>query len=89
MPPPDCARGGGRSAVIHLRNERKDGPIVVIEVTPACKESSEPPLVLKAGGKRDWQTSEGHAYRVRDVTGALLLDILPTSLDTTTYLTVP
>ena len=44
---------------------------------------------LDAGGKVDWHTSEGHAFRIRDVAGALRVDVPPTSLDTATYLTAP
>ena len=45
--------------------------------------------VIEPGKKYEGHTSEGHAFRIRDVSGALLLDLTPTSLDTTTYLTVP
>lgn len=53
-----------------------------------CKETGKPQLIAP-GAVADVGTSEGHAFRVRDVSGALLLDIVPTFLDTNTYITVP
>ena len=85
--PPECAHGGGRAAMIHVHNERKDAPIVIMSVDAQCQEHFM--KQLDAGGKADWHTSEGHAFRVRDIAGALLVDVPPTSLDTATYLTVP
>jgi hypothetical protein len=53
-----------------------------------CKETGKPQMI-GPGATVDVGTSEGHAFRVRDEAGALLLDIVPTFLDTSTYLTVP
>ena len=85
--PPECAHGGGRAAMIHFRNDRKDAPIFVMSVDAQCQEHLM--KQLDAGAKVDWHTSEGHAFRVRDAAGALLVDVPPTSLDTATYLSVP
>ncbi len=52
-----------------------------------CKETKM--SILRAGEKVDSGISEGHAVLFRDVTGALLIVIPPTSLDSSTYLTVP
>ncbi|MEO7110614.1 MAG: hypothetical protein ABI183_09265 [Polyangiaceae bacterium] len=45
--------------------------------------------MIEAGKKYDVHASEGHAFRIRDASGALLLDVPPVSLDTSTYLTAP
>lgn len=88
-PPPECTRFGGRAATLHVRNERKSGgPIALVNIGLACEESAEVWRV-DPGETFDMPTSEGNAFRIRDASGALLADILPTSLDTTTYVTVP
>lgn len=85
-PPPSCLLGGGRAATLHVKNERAN-PIVVMALDSECRESGAWRVLPGDSFERD--TSEGHAYRVRDWAGALLLEIPPTTLDTTTYLTVP
>ena len=85
-PPPECTHSGSRAAMIHIHNDRKD-TVVVTSVDRECQEQWN--TEIEAGGKVDLHTSEGNAYRIRDAAGALLLDIPPTSLDTTTYLSVP
>jgi hypothetical protein len=85
---PECTRGGGRAAVLHVRNERKTAPVALMRVDFDCKETGKPQMI-GPGATVDVGTSEGHAFRVRDEAGALLLDIVPTFLDTSTYLTVP
>jgi hypothetical protein len=85
--PPECFRGGGRAAILHVKNERKSS-IALMRVDLDCSENNMPRLIAP-GTTFDTHTSEGHAFRVRDASGALLLDIVPTILDTTTYLSVP
>lgn len=85
---PECTRGGGRAAVLHVRNERKTAPVALMRVDFDCKETGKPQMI-GPGTTVDVGTSEGHAFRVRDEAGALLLDIVSTFLDTSTYLTVP
>ncbi|MGH7282431.1 MAG: hypothetical protein ACRELY_12965, partial [Polyangiaceae bacterium] len=85
--PPECTHGGGRAAMIHVHNDRKDGRVFLMSVDPQCEEHWL--KQLDPGAKYDAHTSEGHAFRVRDEAGALLVDIPPTSLDTATYLSVP
>lgn len=86
--PPECMRGGGRAARLHIKNERKSGAIALMTVDMECKEGARPHLILP-GTTITRSTSEGHAFRIRDENGGLLTEILPTSLDTTTYLTLP
>lgn len=86
-PPPVCMHGGGRAARLHVRNERKDGPVTVMRVDGDCKERVS--AFVEPGKSHETRGSEGHPFRIRNVSGALLLDILPTSEDTTTYLSVP
>ncbi|HEX7665662.1 MAG TPA: hypothetical protein VF407_14145 [Polyangiaceae bacterium] len=88
-PPAECTHGGGRGAVLHVKNDRTDGPIAVSLVDFASCQERNPPAFVRPGEKLDMRTSEGHAYRVRNAEGQLVLDIPPTSLDTTTYLTLP
>jgi len=87
-PPAECTRGGGRAAVLHVRNERKTEPIALMRVDFDCKETGKTQMI-EPGATADVGCSEGHAFRVRDSSGALLLDVVPTFLDTSTYLTVP
>lgn len=87
-PPPECTRGGGRAAVLHVRNERKTEPVALTRVDFDCKETGKPQMIAP-GATADVGCSEGHAFRVRDSSGVLLLDVVPTFLDTSTYLTVP
>jgi hypothetical protein len=90
-PPVECTRGGGRAALIHIKNERKSGPIALMQLDTDCKEDGwgRPPRFIPPGTTVDVHTSEGHAFRLRDATGALLADLPPAMLDTTTYITVP
>jgi hypothetical protein len=53
-----------------------------------CKETGKTQMIAP-GATADVGCSEGHAFRVRDSSGVLLLDVVPTFLDTSTYLTVP
>jgi hypothetical protein len=85
-PPTECAHGGSRAAVWHFQNERKD-VIDLVSVDSQCRETGL--RFIEPGKKYDVSVSEGHAFRIRDTFGALLLDVPPTSLDTSTYLTVP
>lgn len=87
-PVPECTRGGGRAAVLHVRNERKTEPIALMRVDFDCKETGKPQMIVP-GATADVGCSEGHAFRVRDSAGALLQDVVPTFLDTSTYITVP
>lgn len=87
-PVPECTRGGGRGAVLHVKNERKTEPIALMRVDFDCKETGHPQMIAP-GTVAEVGCSEGHAFRVRDASGALLTDIVPTFLDTSTYLTVP
>jgi hypothetical protein len=85
---PECTRGGGRAAVLHVRNERKTEPIALMRVDFDCKETGKPQMIAP-GATADVGCSEGHAFRVRDASGVLLQDVVPTFLDTSTYITVP
>jgi hypothetical protein len=85
---PECTRGGGRAAILHVRNERKTEPIALMRVDFDCKETGKPQMIAP-GATADVGCSEGHAFRVRDSAGVLLQDVVPTFLDTSTYLTVP
>ena len=87
-PPPECTRGGGRVAMLHVRNERSTEPVALMRVDFDCKETGKPQMIAP-GTTADVGCSEGHAFRVRDSSGVLLLDVVPTFLDTSTYLTVP
>lgn len=87
-PPPECTRGGGRAAALHVKNERKSELIALMRVDADCKETGMPQMI-EPGHTADVRASEGHAFRVRDMSGALLQDIVPTFLDTSTYITVP
>jgi hypothetical protein len=87
-PVAECTRGGGRAALLKVRNERKTEPIALMRVDFDCKETGLPRMIAP-GTTAEVGTSEGHAFRVRDSAGALLLDVVPTFLDTTTYLSVP
>ncbi len=86
-PPSECAHGGGRAAVWHFQNDRKTEPIAITWVDGRCREGLT--RIVDPGKKLEERLSEGHAFRIRDASGALLMDVPPTSLDTTTYLTVP
>ena len=90
MRPLECTRGGGRGAVLHVKNDRKT-PVAIMQIDTDCKETGwgRPPRIIPPGQSFDTNTSEGHAFRVRDSSGGLLVDIAPTMLDTTTYLTFP
>jgi hypothetical protein len=87
-PAPECTRGGGRAAMLHVRNDRKTEPVALMRVDFDCKETGKPQMIAP-GTVADVGASEGHAFRVRDASGALLLDVVPTLLDTSTYITVP
>jgi hypothetical protein len=86
-PPAECAHGGGRAAVWHFQNDRKNEPIAVTWVDSECHEGIT--RILEPGKKLEERLSEGHAFRIRDASGALLMDVPPSSLDTSTYLTAP
>jgi hypothetical protein len=86
-PPAECAHGGSRAAVWHFENDRKDQVIGLVSVDSQCRETGL--HLIEPGKKYDVHVSEGHAFRIRDAFGALLLDVPPSSLDTATYLTVP
>jgi hypothetical protein len=85
-PPAECTHGGGRSARLHIRNEQRL-PIAVSYVNPECKEVDT--FTIQPGKSFDGPTSEGHAFRIRDVSGRLLVDIPPASADMMTYVSVP
>lgn len=87
VPPTECAHGGSRAAVWHFENDRKDESVGLISVDSECRETGL--HFIEPGKKYDVHVSEGHAFRIRGADGALLLDVPPSSLDTTTYLTVP
>ncbi|MDB4943254.1 MAG: beta domain [Labilithrix sp.] len=87
-PVPECTRGGGRAAILHVRNDRKAEPVALMRIDFDCKETGKPQMVA-AGTAADVQCSEGHGFRIRDSSGALLQDVIPTMPDTTTYLTIP
>jgi hypothetical protein len=84
--PAECAHGGGRAARLRVRNERSL-PIAISFVNPECKEVDT--FTIQPGKTFDRPTSEGHAFRIRDVSGQTLIDIPPASPDMMTYLSVP
>ena len=73
---------------VFCRNERRTEPVALMRVDFDCKETGKPQMIAP-GTTADVGRSEGHAFRVRDSSGVLLLDVVPTFLDTSTYLTVP
>ena len=85
--PAECAHGGGRAATWHFANDRKNEPLALSWIDSECKESNT--RVIEPGKKYDVHASEGHAFRIRDASGALLMDVPPASLDTSTYLNAP
>ena len=85
---PECTRGGGRAAMLRVRNERKTEPVALMRVDFDCKETGKPQMIAP-GTTAEVGCSEGHAFRLRDSAGVLLQDVVPTFLDTNTYVTVP
>ena len=74
--------------MLHVRNDRKNEPVALMRVDFDCKETGRSQIIAP-GTTADVGCSEGHAFRIRDSAGALLLDVVPTFLDTSTYITVP
>jgi hypothetical protein len=86
-PPAECFHGGGRAATWHFQNDRKNEPLALSWIDANCKEWNT--RMIDPGKKYDVHASEGHAFRIRDASGAILMDVPPISLDTSTYLSVP
>lgn len=86
-PPAECFHAGARAATLHIRNDRKNEPIALSWIWADCTEHDT--RMIYPGKKYDTPTTEGHAWRIRDASGALLLEVPPAGLDTSTYLTIP
>lgn len=85
-PPPICSHYGGHWVVVHVRNDR-NAPIALSMVSPECKEVQT--QAIDPGATVDKRTGDGYAYRIRDASGGILMDLPPTGLDTNAYVSVP
>ncbi len=84
--PQACSRASDKAS-LRFVNQRTSGVSVVFWVDEECKEQLY--QRLEPGETRTSSTFEAHAWRVRDETGALLVDFVPESVDQTVYVALP
>jgi hypothetical protein len=84
--PQACSRASDKAS-LRFVNRRTSGVSVVFWVNDDCKEV----LLERLEPGETWTSStfEAHAWRVRDETGALLVDFVPESVDQTVYVALP
>jgi hypothetical protein len=84
--PQACSRASDK-ALLRFVNQRTSGVSVVFWITDDCKEVLQERL--EPGETWTSSTFEAHPWRVRDETGALLVDFVPESVDQTVYVSLP
>jgi hypothetical protein len=84
--PAECSHPSQR-ADLRFVNARVRGVSVVFWVDYECHE--EVRQRLDPGASWEIHTYDAHPWRVRDETGALLVDFVPDGVDDTVYITVP
>jgi hypothetical protein len=84
--PVECSHPSQR-ADVRFVNQRTRGVSVVFWVDFECHEHVY--RRLEPGESWDSHTNDDHPWRVRDETGALLVDFVPNGVDETVYITVP
>jgi hypothetical protein len=81
-----CSRASS-AATLRFVNQRTSGVSVVFWVNEECTEELHERL--EPGATMAVSTFDAHAWRVRDETGALLVDFVPESEDQTVYVSLP
>jgi hypothetical protein len=84
--PQVCSHPSDRAS-LRFVNQRTSGVSVVFWVDDDCKEGVS--QRLEPGATWTSSTFEAHPWRVRDETGALLVDFVPEGLDQTVYVALP
>ena len=84
--PQACSRASDKAS-LRFVNQRTSGVSVVFWVDDECKEQVS--QRLEPGATWTSSTFEAHPWRVRDETGALLVDFVPESVDQTVYVALP
>jgi hypothetical protein len=84
--PPLCWRSG-RPGSLRFSNQRTRGVSVLFSIDSQCKEQVR--NRLEPGETWTTQTFEPSPWRVRDETGALLVDVVPSVPDSTVYVALP
>jgi hypothetical protein len=85
-PPQVCSHPSDKAS-LRFVNQRTSGVSVVFWVDDDCKE--EVYERLEPGATWTSSTFEAHPWRVRDETGALLVDFVPEGPDQTVYVALP
>ncbi|HEY8074063.1 MAG TPA: hypothetical protein VIF62_08140 [Labilithrix sp.] len=84
-PPAVCSYAGAEATMTFV-NERSEG-VLVMYVDHECREKYWGEVSAHATKK--FRSVEGDAWRIRDRSGALLAEHVPTAPDPTTYVSVP